>query len=190
MSKSETLEELRRRIEREDCDAIRQPLRDALSAMTVRAELAERVAEERAKAVEATLATAKAEFGRMWREAAAEHNATYARMTGEIVAAETERDEARVMAQQLAEQGRIERAAKDALRARAARLEASLPDDIRAKGWMVAVHNDYRLKGEQHTFWLFTRDGRAVKGEGPNDIEALCRVRSALTDDAKEDGHG
>lgn len=33
--------------------------------------------------------------------------------------------------------------------------EAS-PDDLRAKGWSVAVHNDYRLGGKRMTFWLFT----------------------------------
>ena len=44
---------------------------------------------------------------------------------------------------------------------------------MRADGWSVAVHNDYQLAGEAHTFWLFTRDGRAVKGEGPTDEHAL-----------------
>jgi hypothetical protein len=39
-------------------------------------------------------------------------------------------------------------------------------DDLRAQGWAVAVHNDYRLNGEAHTFWLLTNDDRAIKGEG------------------------
>ena len=26
---------------------------------------------------------------------------------------------------------------------------------LRASGWAVAVHNDYRLNGDQFTFWLF-----------------------------------
>lgn len=54
------------------------------------------------------------------------------------------------------------------------------PDDIRALGWTVAVHNDYRQNGESHTFWLFTKDGRAIKGEGRTDTEALDQVRAAL----------
>lgn len=58
--------------------------------------------------------------------------------------------------------------------------DLSRPDDIRAKGWMVAVHNDYRLHGELHTFWLFTKDGRCVKGEGLTDRQALNQVRDQL----------
>lgn len=58
--------------------------------------------------------------------------------------------------------------------------DPSRPDDLRAAGWSVAVHNDYRLDGEFHTFWLFTRDGRAVKGEGTSDREALDIVRAEV----------
>lgn len=58
--------------------------------------------------------------------------------------------------------------------------ERGQPDDIRALGWVVAVHNDYRLNGEAHTFWLFTKDGRAVKGEGRTDAEALVQVRALV----------
>lgn len=52
---------------------------------------------------------------------------------------------------------------------------------IRGGEWSVAVHNDYRLDGITHTFWLFTHpDGRWVKGEGRSDVEALegslCRL--------------
>ncbi len=64
------------------------------------------------------------------------------------------------------------------------------PDDIRAAGWVVAVHNDYRLGGILHTFWLFTKDdakdrpepgeGRYAKGEGESDAVALNRVRSMI----------
>lgn len=50
---------------------------------------------------------------------------------------------------------------------------------LRAAGWSVAVHNDYRLYGEPHTFWLFTHpDGRWLKGEGRTDEDA---IRAAVT---------
>jgi hypothetical protein len=55
------------------------------------------------------------------------------------------------------------------------------PDDLRARGLMVAVHNDYRLHGKNHTFWLFTdNDDRAYKGEGLTDADALNEVRARL----------
>lgn len=60
------------------------------------------------------------------------------------------------------------------------------PDDLRADGWTVAAHNDYRLKGESHTFWLLTRGGRCIKGEGHTDTEALNHIRAALA--AKDGG--
>lgn len=53
-------------------------------------------------------------------------------------------------------------------------------DDIRAQGWTVAVHNDYRQGAESHTFWLFTKADRAIKGEGRSDAEALNQVRAIL----------
>ena len=57
----------------------------------------------------------------------------------------------------------------------------SSPEDLRAKGWVVAVHNDYRLAGQAHTFWLFTnKHGRAVRGEGKSDAEALNKIRALL----------
>lgn len=66
-----------------------------------------------------------------------------------------------------------------ALEARGKALEAL--EALRAAGWSVAVHNDYRLNGEPHTFWLFTHpDGRWVKGEGRTDDEALTRALTAL----------
>lgn len=58
--------------------------------------------------------------------------------------------------------------------------QASIPDDIRAAGWMVAVHNDYTHGGEPFTFWGFSRDDRWVKGEGYEDADALERVRQAI----------
>ena len=65
------------------------------------------------------------------------------------------------------------------------------PDDIRAVGWAVAVHNDYRQHGVAMTFWLFTRadpeptgdgdgHGRYARGEGPTDADALNAVRVAV----------
>lgn len=54
------------------------------------------------------------------------------------------------------------------------------PDDIRALGWTVAIHNDYRQSGERHTFWLFTKGDRAIKGEGVTDADALNKVRAVL----------
>lgn len=59
------------------------------------------------------------------------------------------------------------------------------PDHVltmRADGWTVAVHNDYRLNGEFHTFWLWTHaaSGRFVKGEGKSDAEALAACVEAV----------
>ena len=52
---------------------------------------------------------------------------------------------------------------------------------LRAQGWAVAVHNDYRLGGRNHTFWLFTHPcGRWAKGEGETDAEALDQVASLI----------
>jgi hypothetical protein len=59
-------------------------------------------------------------------------------------------------------------------------LKQSLPDDIRAKGWSVAVHNDYKIEGRNYTFWLFTKGNCAIKGEGPTDQDALNSVREQL----------
>ena len=70
--------------------------------------------------------------------------------------------------------------------------DPSSPADIRAAGWVVAVHNDYKLAGVPHTFWLFTREevpgdpeyaitgrgqGRFARGEGRTDADALNVVR-------------
>lgn len=46
--------------------------------------------------------------------------------------------------------------------------------EMRATGWVVAVHNDYRLGGLLKTFWLFTHgSGLYLKGEGTSDVEVL-----------------
>lgn len=60
------------------------------------------------------------------------------------------------------------------------KLSVGSPDDIRAAGWMVAVHNDYRQDGKRYTFWLFTKGERAVQGEGETDEEALNSIRKKL----------
>lgn len=54
--------------------------------------------------------------------------------------------------------------------------------ELRDEGWMVAVHNDYRLGGEAYTFWLFTnfRTGTFVQGEARTDEEALRNIRLEL----------
>jgi hypothetical protein len=53
---------------------------------------------------------------------------------------------------------------------------------LRKLGWMVAVHNDYKLNGTPMTFWLFTHpSGRWVKGEGQTDEGALADCLRAAT---------
>ncbi len=48
---------------------------------------------------------------------------------------------------------------------------------LRDDGWMVAVHNDYRLDGERKTFWLFTKsNGTYIKGEGETDLAAIMEA--------------
>lgn len=59
-------------------------------------------------------------------------------------------------------------------------LSAADPTDIRNAGWSVAVHNDYRLNKVPHTFWLFTKGDRNVKGEGLTDADALNEVRKQI----------
>lgn len=63
--------------------------------------------------------------------------------------------------------------------------------ELRRLGWSVAVHNDYSLRGERMTFWLFTRSdadggtrGRFVKGEGTTDRQALEAALEAARRDA------
>ena len=52
---------------------------------------------------------------------------------------------------------------------------------IHARGWVVAIHNDYRQNGRLRTFWLWTCDEYAVKGEGDNNHAALDIVISEIT---------
>lgn len=48
---------------------------------------------------------------------------------------------------------------------------------LREAGWRVAVHNDYKLGGVDHTFWLFTHPcGLWLKGEGFTDLDALQQI--------------
>ena len=58
-------------------------------------------------------------------------------------------------------------------------------DNLRRAGWMVAVHNDYKLKGVLHTFWLFTKGSRCVKGEGQTDDTALDEIERKVADLAR-----
>lgn len=51
---------------------------------------------------------------------------------------------------------------------------------LRASGWTVAVHNDYRLNGTAYTFWLFTRGNDCAKGEGLNDEQAISRAYDSV----------
>ena len=52
---------------------------------------------------------------------------------------------------------------------------------IRDKGWVVGIHNDYKLKGKFYTFWLFTHpNGNYVKGEAETDEKALDEVLTKL----------
>ncbi len=61
-------------------------------------------------------------------------------------------------------------------------MDAGLPfhqtlKDLRDNGWMVAVHNDYRLNGRDMTFWLMAhQSGLYLKGEGPTDMDALMEI--------------
>lgn len=53
---------------------------------------------------------------------------------------------------------------------------------------MVAVHNDYKVGGVDHTFWLMTFEGKdkkviAYKGEGKSDTEALDQIRARFAND-------
>lgn len=59
----------------------------------------------------------------------------------------------------------------------------SLLASIRARGWVVAVHNDYTQNGCQYTFWLFTHpNGRWAKGEGEDDAVAVCNAMEGMVD--------
>lgn len=75
---------------------------------------------------------------------------------------------------------RLRRAEEASMLFKAAGLErdacevAAIRLRLRERGWMLAVANDYRLKGEWHVFYSFTHpDGIAAKGEGTSDLAAL-----------------
>lgn len=62
---------------------------------------------------------------------------------------------------------------------------------LRASGWTVAVHNDYRLSGAFNTFWLLTRkDGMSAKGEGPSDDAALEQAAARIAEIEAADDAG
>lgn len=52
---------------------------------------------------------------------------------------------------------------------------------LRNAGWRVAVHNEYRLKGKDYTFWLLTKGDLCAKGEGRDDDEALKNVEAEVS---------
>lgn len=56
------------------------------------------------------------------------------------------------------------------------------PDDIRARGWLVAAHFDFPCAGVMLTRWIFRNPatGEFVQGEGCCDRQALNRVREAI----------
>ena len=56
----------------------------------------------------------------------------------------------------------------------------SILSELREDGWRVAVHNDYMLNGELHTFWLFTFGNWCAKGEAKDDYTALRIVRAEI----------
>ena len=62
----------------------------------------------------------------------------------------------------------------------------SSPDDLRAQGWMVACHNDYRQGGRLYTFWLLSKGDRCLRGEGRTDAIALDYSRRILSREAQE----
>jgi hypothetical protein len=51
---------------------------------------------------------------------------------------------------------------------------AAIRRRLRARGWMLAVANDYRLHGRWHVFYSFSHpEGLSAKGEGTSDLDAL-----------------
>lgn len=56
-----------------------------------------------------------------------------------------------------------------------------LLDELRARGWSVAIHNDYRQGQTACTFWLLTHpNGRWVKSESDTDEAALAHCRQQI----------
>jgi hypothetical protein len=61
-----------------------------------------------------------------------------------------------------------------------AELMATLLGNMRRVGWRVATHHDYRLNGNDMTFWLFVHpNGDYVKGEALTDVVALRMCENA-----------
>ncbi len=52
--------------------------------------------------------------------------------------------------------------------------------ELRRDGWRVAIHNDYRLAGEEMTFWGFSSGDQWMKGEGKTDLEAIGQCHLAF----------
>jgi hypothetical protein len=64
-----------------------------------------------------------------------------------------------------------------------------LVDEIRAAGWTVAAHADFAVLRATRTFWIFSKNGHVVRGEGTTDREALERVaREIMEIEARDDG--
>lgn len=82
-------------------------------------------------------------------------------------------------------------AARQAPPAPAVEGEGDPQDVLRAAGWSVAVHNDYRLNGAAHTFWLWTHpNGTWIKGEGATDRDALSQCLAALSSSPSQEQGG
>ncbi len=96
--------------------------------------------------------------------------------------------DARIAAQD-AELARLRKKAEPAKGAEGA---FDLLRELRAEGWMVAVHNDYVLNSAAYTFWLFTHasSGRFVKGEGVTDLVALRAAWNASRASQQSNGKG
>lgn len=59
--------------------------------------------------------------------------------------------------------------------------EVEIKARLREAGWTVAVHNDYRLHGKPHVFWLWTHpSGVWAKGEGETDEAALLQAEDQV----------
>jgi len=131
-----------------------------------------RAGERRGNAVPGIEDRRKYGSGGSWLERRITNPGGYCRRCKEInrACAEAELSEAERQGE------RIEKAVTDALEAAG----QYIPGDLRALGWSVATHNDYRQDGKFHTFWLLTKSGQCVKGEGESDAEALNQIRVAI----------
>ena len=57
-------------------------------------------------------------------------------------------------------------------------------DAIRAKGWSIAIHNDYKQHDRVFTFYLFTKGNRNLKVEGDlnKEVEFLSQTLQDIND--------